>query len=61
MRAVVQRVKNARVEVEGETIGAVDHGLLVFLGVTQSDTERTPNTSPKRSLACASLRMPRIK
>lgn len=38
MRAVVQRVKSARVEVEGETIGAVDHGLLVFLGVTHSDT-----------------------
>ena len=40
MRAVVQRVKSARVEVEGETIGAVDHGLLVFLGVTHSDTEK---------------------
>ena len=40
MRAVVQRVKSARVEVEGETIGTVDHGLLVFLGVTHSDTEK---------------------
>lgn len=41
MRAVVQRVKSARVEVEGETIGAVDHGLArSFLGVTHSDTEK---------------------
>lgn len=43
MRAVVQRVKSARVEVEGETIGAVDHGLLVFLGVTHEDTEADAN------------------
>ena len=39
MRAVVQRVKHARVEVEGEIIGSIDNGLLVFLGVTHNDTE----------------------
>ena len=39
MRAVVQRVCEARVEVEGNTIGATSGGLLVFLGVTHADTE----------------------
>lgn len=39
MRAVVQRVKHARVEVEGKMIGSIDNGLLVFLGVTHNDTK----------------------
>ena len=41
MRAVVQRVSSASVEVGGETVGAIDEpGLLVYLGVTHSDGER---------------------
>jgi D-aminoacyl-tRNA deacylase len=40
MRAVVQRVKKARVEVGGRTVGEVGEGLLVFLGVGQDDTEK---------------------
>lgn len=39
MRAVVQRVSFARVTVEGNTIGQIDHGLLVLLGVGQGDGE----------------------
>ena len=38
MRAVLQRVKRASVVVAGETIGAIQHGLLVLLGVHQTDT-----------------------
>jgi D-aminoacyl-tRNA deacylase len=38
MRAVVQRVKKARVEVGGRTVGEVGKGLLVFLGVGEEDT-----------------------
>ncbi|MDN5326238.1 MAG: D-aminoacyl-tRNA deacylase [Moorella sp. (in: firmicutes)] len=37
MRAVVQRVKRARVTVAGEEIAAIGPGLLVFLGVGQQD------------------------
>lgn len=37
MRAVVQRVKKAAVTVEGEIIGNIDKGLLVLLGVEESD------------------------
>ncbi|MER6575024.1 D-aminoacyl-tRNA deacylase [Nonomuraea sp. NPDC001023] len=39
MRAVVQRVSSACVEVEGQTVGAIDEpGLLVLVGVTHTDT-----------------------
>lgn len=39
MRAVVQRVSSASVEVEGRTVGAVaEPGLLVLVGVTHTDT-----------------------
>ncbi len=40
MRAVLQRVKWAKVEVKGEMVGEIGPGLLVFLGVTGSDTEK---------------------
>jgi D-aminoacyl-tRNA deacylase len=39
MRAVVQRVSSARVTVTGEVTGEIGRGLLVLLGVAQSDTE----------------------
>ncbi len=38
MRAVVQRVARASVSVAGETVGAIDHGLMVLLGVARGDT-----------------------
>ena len=38
MRAVVQRVSQARVEVGGEVVGAIDRGFLVLLGVANGDT-----------------------
>ena len=38
MRAVVTRVKNARVEIDGNVNGAIDKGLLVLLGVDPEDT-----------------------
>lgn len=37
MRAVVQRVSRASVTVEGNTVGAIEAGLLVFLGVAEGD------------------------
>ena len=38
MRAVVQTVSEARVTVDGETVGEITGGLLVLLGVTHTDT-----------------------
>lgn len=39
MRALVQRVGWARVEVDGDVVGEIGPGLCVFVGVTHSDTE----------------------
>lgn len=40
MKAVVQRVSEARVEVDGAVVGVVGRGMLVLLGVAQGDSER---------------------
>ena len=39
MKAVIQRVSSAKVEVDGELIGSCGRGLLVLLGVAVGDTE----------------------
>jgi D-tyrosyl-tRNA(Tyr) deacylase len=40
MRACIQRVREARVEVDGEVVGAIGPGLLVLLGVAADDGPR---------------------
>jgi D-tyrosyl-tRNA(Tyr) deacylase len=39
MRIVIQKVSKASVTVEGEMISAINHGLLVLLGIEDADTE----------------------
>lgn len=39
MRVVIQRVKSAKVEVEGKLVGAIDQGLLVLLGIAHEDQQ----------------------
>ncbi|WP_295486585.1 D-aminoacyl-tRNA deacylase [uncultured Pseudomonas sp.] len=38
MKGLLQRVRSARVEVEGQVVGAVDQGLLVLVAVEPEDT-----------------------
>lgn len=38
MKAVIQRVTNASVVVEGKEIGAIENGLLILLGVAEGDS-----------------------
>lgn len=40
MRAVVQRVSDAQVQVDGQCVGKIDRGLLVYLGVHKDDTDK---------------------
>lgn len=39
MRACIQRVSSASVVVDDQTVGAIDHGLLVLLGVGSNSTD----------------------
>jgi D-tyrosyl-tRNA(Tyr) deacylase len=54
MRALLQRVRKAKVRVRGESVGAIDQGLAVFLGVTQKDGEEEARWLAKK---IASLRI----
>lgn len=40
MRAVVQRVKEAQVTVDGELVGKIDRGLVILLGVGREDSSK---------------------
>ncbi len=40
MKAVIQRSREARVSIQGETIGSIDYGLVILLGIHIEDTEK---------------------
>jgi D-tyrosyl-tRNA(Tyr) deacylase len=39
MKGLLQRVRGARVEVDGQIVGAIDQGLMVLVGVEPQDTQ----------------------
>ena len=51
MLALIQRVTKARVEVAGETVGAIEQGLLVLLGVEREDSTAEAERLLKKVLA----------
>ena len=51
LRIVIQRVKKARVEVEGDITGAIDTGLLVFVAISKNDTPQDADYLTGRLLA----------
>lgn len=40
MKAILQRVSNARVDIENKTVGQIDKGFLILLGVENGDEQR---------------------
>jgi D-tyrosyl-tRNA(Tyr) deacylase len=54
MVALVQRVSEASVEIDGETVGSIDDGLLILLGVHDDDTEAESEWCAAK---CANLRV----
>ena len=40
MKFVIQRVKNASVEVDNKTVGSINKGFLVLIGITHTDTKQ---------------------
>lgn len=49
MKAVLQRVKEAKVVVSGEVVGAIGKGVLVFLAVEKGDTEEQADAMVKKT------------
>lgn len=50
MKGLLQRVRQARVEVDGEVVGAIDQGLLVLVGIEPQDDEASADKLLKRLL-----------
>ncbi len=48
MRLLIQRVKNAKVEVEGKTVGKIEKGFLVLCGITHTDTKEQADYLAKK-------------
>jgi D-aminoacyl-tRNA deacylase len=50
MRAVIQRVRRAKVSVDGEITGQIERGLLTLLGVSEDDTSQDVDWMLKKIL-----------
>jgi D-tyrosyl-tRNA(Tyr) deacylase len=48
MRALLQRVSRAEVRVEGETIAAIGHGMVIFVGVGHGDDDGAADALARR-------------
>lgn len=48
MKFVVQRVKNAQVDIEGKTVGKIDKGFMVLIGITHTDTKEVADFLVKK-------------
>lgn len=51
MRIVLQRVKHARVTVDGQVTGEISRGLLLLIGVGREDTEKDAQYLAQKTLA----------
>lgn len=61
MRAVVQRVSKAAVSVDQQEIGKIGYGLLVLLGIHETDTQKDVDYLVKKFHKCVFLKMNKEK
>ncbi|MCI9271432.1 MAG: D-tyrosyl-tRNA(Tyr) deacylase [Dorea sp.] len=50
MRFVIQRVANANVKINGETVGAIGKGFMVLIGVSDTDTTEIADKMVKKMI-----------
>jgi len=50
VKALLQRVNKASVSIDGEVVGAIDRGLLIFLGVAQDDQDSDASYLAERTV-----------
>ncbi|MBR6033347.1 MAG: D-tyrosyl-tRNA(Tyr) deacylase [Clostridia bacterium] len=48
MKLVIQRVTTAKVDVDGKTVGKIDKGFMVLVGITHNDTKETADFLAKK-------------
>ena len=51
MIVLIQRVRQARVVVDGDTVGAIDQGILALVGLQKDDTEKSVEAALERMLS----------
>ena len=57
MKFIVQRVKNAQVDIEGKTVGKIEQGYMVLIGITHTDTKEVADYLVKNQLIYEYLKM----
>lgn len=50
MKFVIQRCQNASVSVDGKTVGSIEKGLTVLIGISEEDTQETADKYLKKML-----------
>ena len=58
MRALIQRVTHAQVDIDGKTVGSIGTGLLILLGVGTNDTEAQDEPFARRCVGRGARRFP---
>lgn len=61
MKFLIQRVRSASVEINNEITGKIENGLLIFIGVCDSDTKEIADKMIKKPVTLEYLAMSKVK